>query len=358
MGWIALRDKHGASYRPQGLEHGGEIGALRDPDSFLPCGTVRLEFLFDPDQGRRNLLRYVARDPWLTSLLLCLDPDGTLSLLQGQAERSEYTRLQIGERMPGDTIQVTFSWDAPRKAGLVAVDFPDKEETLIAEISNPIPLCNRDVMRIAGTEATAIVQPEVTYLAISDEVEPIGPVATIAPGSVVETPDGPVPIEMVRSGQVVRTADGEEAQVRWVGSQVLPARGRHAPLTVRQPYYGLRYDLVLACDQKIRMKGSKVEYLFGQEQICTAVRHLIDGKAILRGPYRLVQRYYQLVLDRHSIFPVSGAALESLDPARFLKDPRLRSHSVLRDMPAELLPRRGSLEITVLRDYEALTLAC
>ncbi|RYG91529.1 hypothetical protein EU803_10600 [Loktanella sp. IMCC34160] len=358
MSWIALRDRQAGTFNPIGLgEPLSANVAPRDPDCFLPCGTLRLEFSFDPDLGRRNLLRYVARDPWLSSLILCLDPDGTLSLLQGQAERSEYLSLQIGDRMPGETVHVTFAWNAPMKVGVLAVDLPDEDRTLLAEIPNPIPLCYRDVALIAGSSATATLQPEVKFVAIADTVEPVGPGATIGPGAVVETADGPVPIGKVRLGQVIKTADGGEAQARWIGSQSLPARGQFAPLTMRHPYFGLDYDLLVSSDQRILLKGSKVEYLFGEEQICTAVRHLADGKAILRSPDRLVQTYYQLVLDRHAIIPVSGAMVESFDPSRLTRDPGLLPHSILRNMPRELLPRGPSLGIAVLRDYEALTLA-
>lgn len=359
MSWIALRDSQASTYNPIGLDGRSPVGSGNafDPDLFLPLGTLRMEVAFDPDQGRRNLLRYVARDPWLSSLIICLDPDGTLSLLQGQADRSEFVCLQIGERMPGEIFQITFAWNAPMKTGVLAVNFPDEDRTVFAEIAHPIPLCHRDVALIAGDAATASLQPEVNFVAISSAVEPIGPGATIGPGAVVETAAGLVPIDQVRLGQVIKTIDGDEAQVRWVGSQTLPARGQLAPLTMRHPYFGLDYDLVVSSDQRILLKGSKVEYLFGEEQICTAVRHLADGRAILRSPHKMVQTYYQLVLDRHAIIPVSGAALESLDPARLTRDTGLLQHSILRDMPRELIPRGPSLGIAVLRDYEALTLA-
>ena len=366
MSWIALRDKIGGVYHPTGLEMQDRRAAniavpapksSPDPNAFLPQGTLMAEFRYDPAPTRQNLLRFAIRDPWQSSLTLCIDPDGSLNLLQGQAERSTCVRLEAGLLATEETVIATFVWDAPVRKGVLTLRLPDQNHFLMTEIADPIPLCYRDVQMISQPSQQARISQSLRYLAISDAAEPVGPIAAIGPGAAIETPRGFVPISQIRLGQTVSTLNRGEMQVRWVGSQLLPARGRYAPLVMRHPYYGLRHDLLIAPEQRLCLKGSKVEYMFGAEEVAASVLHLADGKAITTAAPRLTQRYFHIVLEEPAVISVSGAAMESMDPGPILNEPALLPYSNLQEVPMELLPRATASPIPVLRGYEAISLA-
>lgn len=357
MSWIGLREMQAPGlFRPDGLQEPPR--KIEQPDSYLPQGTLTLEFRYEPRPQRYNLLRYAVRTPWLSSLIVCIDPDGAISILQGQAERSQVCVLPTGLVGAEDAVSLSFSWDSPARVGVVTARIIDRDMSYQTEFRNPLPLTYRDVDRICTSEVNVTLDPSVVFLAFADTVEPAGPIATIGEGAVLETPAGPQAIETIRPGQLIHTADGDLAQIRWVGYQDLPARGRFAPLRIRRPYHGLDHDLVVAPEQRLRLTGSEIEYMFGQEEVCAAARHLIDHRAILAEPSRLIVRYYQIVLDEHGIIPVSGAPLESLDPGALLAEPSMLGHSLLRDLPAALLPRGRAVGMPVLRAYEALQLVC
>jgi len=128
-------------------------------------------------------------------------------------------------------------------------------------------------------------------------------------------------------------------------------------MTLRRPYLGLWDDLVAARDQRACLSGSEVEYLFGEERVTTAIRHLeVRNCAEPTRPKPPVITYHQILLDTHEIITVNGAMVESFDGSAVLDNPAFLKTSVLADIPVAMRPRRVGLAAPVLQGYEALTL--
>lgn len=356
MGWIGLRHDNGGTFRPSGLETPPDQ-PLPDPDTLLPRGTLACEFIWRPVATRTNIVRYSARVPWASSLSVCVDPDGTAYLFVAQHGQAHATRLRASLGQSAQRVIATFGWDAPARRAVFSIYLPETGALHLTALTPPPPLSHRDAGRIITEPGRCATDPSVVWLALSDRVEPVGPTAGIGATALLDTPDGPRPIHRLGPGQRVLTADGGSAQIRWTGWQDLPARGSHTPLLIRAPYFGLTADLLVAPTQRLRLKGSEVEYLFGEEEVSAAAAHLFDGRAILRAPAMQTVRYYQVVLDRPAILLVSGAAMETLDIGVLRADPALLPYSLLAAMPRELLPRAALGPLPVLRAFEAVTLA-
>ncbi|MBS0643206.1 MAG: Hint domain-containing protein, partial [Proteobacteria bacterium] len=127
-------------------------------------------------------------------------------------------------------------------------------------------------------------------------------------GTLIKTPQGDVPIEMLRPGDSVVTADGATAPIRWLGRQtistvfsdplrVLPIRIRAGALEDRVP----TRDLLVSPDHALLVDGILVQ-----------ASALVNGLSIVREPdVPEVFVYYHVELTDHSLLLAEGAAAET-----------------------------------------------
>lgn len=129
----------------------------------------------------------------------------------------------------------------------------------------------------------------------------------ILAGTMVSTPSGERPVQDIRPGDEVLTADGQAVTVRWVGRQSLITlfAGRAGiPVMIRAGALGDNLptaDLCVSGDHAIAIDG----YLVAAEA-------LINGTTITRMPEPPAQLdYYHLELDAHRIILANGTPVES-----------------------------------------------
>ena len=356
MSWIGLRDASEGVLSAVGLGHANR-GPAPDPDSLLVRGTLFIECSYEPRSQPVNLIRLFARDPWPSALTLCLDTDGTLRLLMRHGAQHLSRELATDLDTFENVVQITYSWDCPARHGTLSLYLPDHGKLFQTEVSAPFPLSMRDATRLMADHFLCKTDASLHFAALSDDIEPAGPMPSIGENATIETPKGQKAIETFRPGDIVTTLDGDDAQVRWAGSHLLPARGRYAPCLLRAPYYGVTRNFLVGQDQRLYLSGSNIEYLFGKEEVIAAARHLVDHRAVLAVDSRpLTVRYHHILLDRPAVIIVNGTPLESFDVRPLLGDPGVLRHSILRDLPPELRPMATDLEIPVLHGFEALTL--
>lgn len=360
MSWLGVWDRQtGGLFSPTGLGPDGPITSARRPapETILARGTLLTEFEIEPAPVRQNLIRYSTREPWPMSLMLCIDPDNSLRLLMGQGDQAFTAELPLPLGRVRQKVIVSFVWNGPARSAVLSARIPELDHSALAEFRHPLLLSLFDCQRILTSADHCRYAQEVIFAALASTAEPIGATATLGALARVETTEGPREVSRLRPGDIVLTVDDEPAQVRWIGCQDLPARGSFQPHLLRAPYFGLSHDLLLAPDQKLRLTGSEIEYTFGQEAVFASVRHLADSRSILRPMGAAIQRYWQVLLDSHTVIKVSGAELESLDPTLFVTDPDYRRHSILRDLPQELIPRGRLLLMPKLKAFEAARLS-
>lgn len=354
-GWIGLRDRDTVAWNPVGLR-AAEPAILPGADTPIARGTLLVECSFDPDRLDQPLLDYRARAPWPAHLSLAFDRDGTLHLQIRQGMSKARTRLHTSLTRYDGSVIVTFGWDGPARHGKLSVYRPTTGDLAQTDVIAPPLLSHRDGRRLIGDSARCVAAPDLRYLALSDRLEPVGPMPGLSPLARIATPTGPVLLADIAPGDIVSTASGDVAVVRWCDDIHLPARGRYSPLHLRAPYHGLTEDLLVAPDQRLCLTGTDVEYLFATDRVSAPAGTLVDHRAVLAAPRQLLMTYRQVVLDRPAVLLASGAMMESQDLGPLLAAPHTFSSSAFADLPPALRPRSAESPCTVLQDYEAWTL--
>ena len=127
---------------------------------------------------------------------------------------------------------------------------------VFSELVAPLPISMRDGLRLMSDQRHCAVNSNAVFVVVADEILPIGVLPTLGGDTMVSTPTptptptptGDVAVQHLKAGQMITTASGELAQVRWCGSAMLPARGRFKPLMLPAPYHGLKHDMIMAAD--------------------------------------------------------------------------------------------------------------
>ncbi len=252
-------------------------------------------------------------------------------------------------------LRLTFSWQAEgENTALLSVENLGRGTLHQAESDTALPLPVPVVDALLAENPLHHIAPAVSLVALSDQIEPVGFIPSIAAGAPVETVNGPVPIEQLRPGDLVLTADHGPQPLRWVCARTVPMMGLFRPLRLRAPYFGLSRDILVAPQQRILFENDAVEYLFGQDGMLAEIGDIENNISVLQEPETAARvRLYQLLFDQHEIITVAGCPLESLFIGDIADHPGLRHSTLLSVLPQETIPRHTHLARPLLRSYEA-----
>ncbi|MEL7256541.1 MAG: Hint domain-containing protein [Pseudomonadota bacterium] len=134
-----------------------------------------------------------------------------------------------------------------------------------------------------------------------------------AEGTLIDTPTGPRPVETLRAGDFVDTADHGPQPTRWTGCVRVPALGRLAPIVIQAGTLGNDRDLIVSPQHRVLLNDWRVELHFGTESAFVRAVDLVDGDQVYRRSGGFVE-YHHFLLDRHEVVFAEGAASESLLP--------------------------------------------
>lgn len=149
MSWIGLRDQKGGVFSPVGL--GRTDRTPFDLNAVLPRGTVMFEFASDPRGGDQTLLDYGATHPWAAGLTLALCADGTLTLTHWTGAQRRVYRVATNLLSVTPSITVSYTWDAPLRRGVLAVESGGVSAPILAELPSPLPLSIRDAVDVRSS---------------------------------------------------------------------------------------------------------------------------------------------------------------------------------------------------------------
>lgn len=144
-------------------------------------------------------------------------------------------------------------------------------------------------------------------------------IACFGVGTLIDTVDGPRPVEALALGDLVLTADHGPQPVRWIGRaslgrEALARRPEFRPILVRTGCLGpaLPYrDLLLSPQHRLLLSGWRVELYLGETEVLAPVRQLLGwpGIDVVRDCAQV--SYVHLMFDRHEIVRANGLAAES-----------------------------------------------
>lgn len=156
---------------------------------------------------------------------------------------------------------------------------------------------------------------------------PFGSYATppcFTPGTLIDTPHGPVPVEALCRGDMVITQDDGPQRLRWIGRV---SYGRHDlaaqpslwPVRIAAGAFGPgrpARDLVVSPQHRVLVGGWRAELHFGCAELLVAALHLVNGTTVTRIMPKAGVSYIHLLFDRHQIVTSEGLATESYFPGR------------------------------------------
>ncbi|MDH5531390.1 MAG: Hint domain-containing protein [Paracoccaceae bacterium] len=132
-------------------------------------------------------------------------------------------------------------------------------------------------------------------------------------GTCIATPDGEVPVESLKPGDLVLTHDDGPQPLRWIGCRTVAAEGSFAPIRIRAGTFGDHSTLLVSPQHRILIGDSLAELLFGEAEVLVAAKDLVNGRSV-----RVVEGgtvdYVHLLFDRHQVVYSAGLTTESFLP--------------------------------------------
>ncbi len=338
--------------------------ALRLPDparapQLLPVGSVMIESALSGDRPAALTLLELDRDTgWRHHLAVTLSPGGLITVAHRQGGCMSVASLQKPDLMADQILRLTWCWDAPARQGVLTAENITTGTLEQCAFDAPPPLPLEDAALLCGGENAAGLRcdPAVTLVAVSDEIEPVGPMPGLMAGSWVETASGGRAVERLRPGDLVVTAEHGLQPVRQVAAREVPALGQFRPMRLRAPFFGLRADLDVAPHHRVLIDGTDAEYLFGTDTVLVEAGHLRPMAEQVPARASPVVTYYQVVLDRHDCLHTAGTWSESLYLGQLARRPAQHACSVLSHVPPEDIPIHSDIAGPLLKPYEAMVL--
>lgn len=331
------------------------------PDGLIACGSLVVEARLEPWPGQpAPVLRYGVRDQWLRGLMITYHPeDHRLVVDMVQGDELRRCSVHIAPIVGECDLRITYSWDAPRRSGLLSVEHLEAETLHQTRFRDPLPLPHVDAERIIRGEGVAVGDGiksggSAHMIGVARGIVPVALAPGLASGSLIDTPGGTRPIEALVAGDLVTSVDGKLHEVRHVASRLVPALGLMRPLTLRAPFMELTRDLVLAPHQRLVLSGGDAEYLYGEDAVMIQARHLRHFHAAGWAETGPLIRYHAVLLDSHECLSVQGVCVESLFVGPIVPD--ILRTTVLSDMPPLSVPIHRLMPTPSLSRFEARNL--
>lgn len=344
MTWLGYRTVDRACFSENGLPPiDGPLRLeprIKGPESdILASGSI----VFDVNLAARGrsparLLHFARSAEWWRQFSFYFNADRSISIEAAQGQSRSYVRLNLPPQMRHARLLVTYSWHGPSRTGLLTAEDPLTGSVHQAWFHAPLPMPLADARAMISETEDLQIDERLQFLAVSDKVEPVGPLPSIAEGTLVETTDGLRPVENLRAGDRMPTAGGQEMEIRWIARRTVPAAGPFLPYLVRSPWFGLERSVLLAPRQLLMIGGADAEYIFGEEAVLAPVESLArhPGVEPSEGPGTIT--YCQVLFDSHECINVSGLSSESLFLGTLARSPAILATTCLADLPAASAP--------------------
>lgn len=164
---------------------------------------------------------------------------------------------------------------------------------------------------IAGA---ALIEEDETYQ--MDKLSSYG-LSGFGPGVMIETSEGPQPVEWLRPGDLLLTRDEGYKPLLWVGRSALTDEGVKPPLRLHAGAFGKRTperDLILAPGHHVLLRSAQVELHFFESEVLVPSGDLATESEIDYTPPASDYAYCHLVMADHQMLLAEGVWTESLFP--------------------------------------------
>ena len=135
-------------------------------------------------------------------------------------------------------------------------------------------------------------------------------------GTMIMTPNGEVAIEDLAEGDLVTTRDNGDQPLRWIGSQVVKATGKRAPVMIKEGALGNDRDLRVSQLHRMLIADWRAELMFDEPEVLAAAKHLVNGDTIYveENSDEIVVSDEEYVLSNDGVRPASPPLLAFTKP--------------------------------------------
>lgn len=165
---------------------------------------------------------------------------------------------------------------------------------------------NVEVANFTYTVASSTGQTDTGFVIVDS-------VPCFVAGTLVMTPEGEVPVESLRPGDMVMTKDEGAQPLRWIGRRRVKARGDFAPICIAPNTFGHHRELLVSPLHRILIRDSLAAVLFGEDEVLVAARDLVNDYSVRRIEGGMVD-YVHILFDRHQVVFSEGLETESFLP--------------------------------------------
>ncbi|WP_321364777.1 Hint domain-containing protein [uncultured Celeribacter sp.] len=137
------------------------------------------------------------------------------------------------------------------------------------------------------------------------------------PGVMIETSEGPQPVEWLRPGDLLLTRDEGYKPLIWAGRSALTDETIQPPLRIHAGAFGKRTperDLILAPGHHVLLRSAQVELHFFENEVLVPSGDLATEAEVDYTPPISDYAYCHLVMADHQMLLAEGVWTESLFP--------------------------------------------
>lgn len=189
--------------------------------------------------------------------------------------------------------------------------------TTVTATAGPANGMTSGIVGTTGTGGSLESTDGVNYTATGTPTPSVVP--CFVTGTLVQTPEGLLPVETLKSGDSVLTLDNGPQQLLWAGRRDVTKAERSAPenatILIPSEAFGPScptHSLLVSRNHRIALSGPTIELLYGVPEVLVAAKNMV-GKAGVRSvslPRGLA--YHHLLFENHEIVLSNGMASESL----------------------------------------------
>lgn len=264
-----------------------------------------------------------------TGTAIRVDHPGSVLLLEG-AEGAEDLHRRAA-RMVRRLVGAAVAQDA---AATEASDPPSEQDFLLTDGRQSwsatiitVPDSAARLVMFAGQMPPAgqdlwIVRSAVDPRRLAPEPQPEGGVICFTPGTLIATPQGPRPIEVLRPGDLVQTADCGAQPILWAGQRRMSGARLYVmphlrPVRIRGDALGAGHpqgDLLVSPQHRLLLRGRAASALFGTPEVLVRAQDLVDDHQVLIDSTAREVTYVHVMLEAHQIVFANGLPTESFHP--------------------------------------------
>lgn len=233
-------------------------------------------------------------------------------VLRAVADGTNLNNLYVyGGEDPGDT-----DWDVLDLSEYYAM-YPDLQ--IIYEEGAPGDEDGRILLKTGSGQELG----RITYRGI-EQIRTTDGAICFAPGTLIATMRGEVPVQMLQPGDRVITRDNGMQELRWIGKRTLDPKELTAapnlqPVLVREGALGNglpHKDLVVSPQHRMLIRSDRASLLYEESEVLVAAKDLVGMPGVERLANREVT-YLHLLFDQHEVILANGAWSESFQPGDY-----------------------------------------